>query len=146
MLCCPCVLIVEAGDSESGVQFLDQSILKVTASKSPAHFKVKVGSCYTITVDKTAKEIHLQGAELHKGSMQGEPLETGAFVLLVFNDGDKLAVIYDYQVAGGDWASLTVRTPSSACRMSQMTISGVPSSEGFHNVRAFVTANLGQPM
>lgn len=135
-------LDTSAGDSGSGIQFLDQSILKVTATRSPAHFRVKVGSCYTINVDKAAREMHVEGAESHKGTIPGEPVDTGSFVLLIFHDGDKLAAIYDYQVGGGDWASLTVRTPSSPCKMNQMTISGVPSSEGFENVRAFVTADL----
>lgn len=141
-----CLLRPEAGDSEGGIEFLDQSILKITATKSPAHFKVTVGSCYTVAVDKAAKEMYVEGAEPHKGSIPGAPAATGSFVLLIFHDGNRLAAVYDYQMESGEWATVTVRTPSSACRMSQVTISGVPSSEDFKGVRAFVTDDLKELM
>ncbi|PHJ15965.1 pan domain-containing protein [Cystoisospora suis] len=132
----------DAGSPQGGIEFVDQGIVKLTASRSPANFKVMIGSCYTVTVDKTTKEVHVEGTESHKGSIPGEPVPNGPFVLLLFHDGNRLAAVYDYQVEGGDWASITVRTPSSSCHMSQMTVEGVPSSEEFEGVRAFVTSNL----
>lgn len=133
---------VVADGTNTGIELHKGSAVEVTAEKSPERFTVTVGSCYTITVDKEAKELQVKGTRTHKGTFPTEPLKNGAFGLLIYPEGERLAAVYDYQTASGDWGSMTVRTPSSPCNLLQVALTGIPANEVFEGVRAFLTDDM----